>query len=124
MIFVCKMVLRPRIPEIFLCMILALLLLSATVHYPALIMKGQAKSYIAWAKQKNLSSSISTTNNTKGIPTAESVYKSESMTLPTSVGSFVLLIANEAHERWQTKNTICDTVLANTGQITKQETIP
>jgi hypothetical protein len=101
MIFVCKMVLRPRIPEIFLCMILALLMLSATVHYPALIMKGQAKSYIAWAKQKNLSSSISTTNNTKGIPTAESVYKSESMTLPTSVGSFVLLIANEAHERWQ-----------------------
>jgi hypothetical protein len=38
---------------------------------------------------------------TKDIPTGESVYKSESMTLPTSVGSFIILIANEAHESWQ-----------------------
>jgi hypothetical protein len=37
-------------------------------------------------------------------PTGESVYKSESMTLPTSVGSFIILIANEAHESWQMKN--------------------
>jgi hypothetical protein len=38
---------------------------------------------------------------TRGIPTTESVYKSESMILPSSVGSFIILIANEAHESWQ-----------------------
>jgi hypothetical protein len=41
-------------------------------------------------------------NNTAAtIPTAESVYQSESMKLPPSVGSFIILIANEAHESWQ-----------------------
>lgn len=40
-------------------------------------------------------------STTTGIPSAESVYKSESMILPTSVGSFIILIANEAHESWQ-----------------------
>ena len=41
-------------------------------------------------------------NNTAvTIPTAESVYQSESMKLPPSVGSFMILIANEAHESWQ-----------------------
>ena len=34
-------------------------------------------------------------------PTAESVYQSESMELPPSIGSFIILIANEAHESWQ-----------------------
>src|SRR5919109_1999785 len=48
-------------------------------------------------------SSTSNFNNatTVTIPTAESVYQSESMTLPASVGSFIILIANEAHESWQ-----------------------
>jgi hypothetical protein len=32
------------------------------------------------------------------IPTSESVYKSQSMTLPSSVGTFVWYIVNEAHE--------------------------
>ena len=32
------------------------------------------------------------------IPTAESVYQSQSMTLPSSVGTFVWYIVNEAHE--------------------------
>ena len=35
------------------------------------------------------------------IPSAESVYQSESMELPSSIGSFIILIANEAHESWQ-----------------------
>ena len=35
------------------------------------------------------------------IPAAESVYQSESMKLPPSVGSFIILIVNEAHENWQ-----------------------
>src|SRR5918911_2408925 len=46
-------------------------------------------------------SSTSNLNNTSAIPTAESVYQSESMELPPSVGSFIILIANEAHESWQ-----------------------
>ena len=47
-------------------------------------------------------SSTSNFNNTTTvtIPTAESVYQSESMKLPPSVGSFIILIANEAHESW------------------------
>lgn len=34
------------------------------------------------------------------IPSAESVYMSESMTIPPSVGTFVILIPNESHENW------------------------
>jgi hypothetical protein len=44
----------------------------------------------------------SSLNNTAvTIPSAESVYQSESMKLPPSIGSFIILIANEAHESWQ-----------------------
>ena len=32
------------------------------------------------------------------IPSAESIYQSESMKLPSSIESFIILIANEAHE--------------------------
>jgi len=47
-------------------------------------------------------SSSSNLNNTAvAIPTAESIYQSESMELPPSIGSFIILIANEAHESWQ-----------------------
>lgn len=35
------------------------------------------------------------------IPSAESVYQSETMELPPSIGSFIVLIVNEAHESWQ-----------------------
>ena len=41
-----------------------------------------------------------TTENTTIIPSAEFVYKSESMKIPPSVGTFVILIPNEAHESW------------------------
>ena len=78
-----------------------LLLLSITVH-TTITTNSQASPVVAWAQQGNLSSiSTSIRNMTKDIPTGESVYKSESMTLPTSVGSFIILIANEAHESWQ-----------------------
>ena len=47
-------------------------------------------------------SSTSNLNNTAVTkPTAESVYQSESMELPPTIGSFIILIANEAHENWQ-----------------------
>jgi hypothetical protein len=47
------------------------------------------------------SSTSNLNNTTVAIPIAESVYQSESMKLPPSVGSFIILIANEAHENWQ-----------------------
>ena len=34
------------------------------------------------------------------IPQAKSVYDTETMQLPKSVGYFIILIANEAHEDW------------------------
>lgn len=34
------------------------------------------------------------------IPAAESVYNNESINLPASTGSFIVLIPNEAHESW------------------------
>ena len=45
------------------------------------------------------STSLPTMVNTS-IPNAESVYISESMKIPPSVGTFVILIPNEAHENW------------------------
>jgi len=39
------------------------------------------------------------TENTT-IPTAESVHLSQTIKIPPSVGTFVILIANEAHENW------------------------
>ena len=47
------------------------------------------------------SNSSNFNNTTITIPSAESVHQSESMNLPPSVGSFIILIANEAHESWQ-----------------------
>jgi hypothetical protein len=48
-------------------------------------------------------SNTSNLNNTGTvtIPSAESVYQSETMELPPSTGSFIILIVNEAHESWQ-----------------------
>ena len=34
------------------------------------------------------------------IPQAKSIYDTETMQLPRSVGYFIILIANEAHEDW------------------------
>jgi hypothetical protein len=34
------------------------------------------------------------------IPQAKSVYDTETLHLPRSVGYFIILIANEAHEEW------------------------
>jgi len=41
-----------------------------------------------------------TNTNTNNVPTAEAVHSSESMKVPPSVGTFVILIPNEAHENW------------------------
>jgi hypothetical protein len=46
----------------------------------------------------NAQTTANATNNTQNIPSAESAYSSQSITIPTSVGSFVWYIVNEAHE--------------------------
>ena len=53
------------------------------------------------ASTASRSNSSNFNNTTITIPSAESVHQSESMKLPPSVGSFIILIANEAHESWQ-----------------------
>ena len=65
-----------------------------------LIMVGLAGTLIT--TDRRLLSNTSNFNNTAvTIPSAESVYQSESMKLLPSVGSFIILIVNEAHESWQ-----------------------
>jgi hypothetical protein len=80
---------------------LALLLVLSITVYTTTITKSRASFVVAWAQQGNLSSPTPMKSMTRGIPTAKSVYKSESMILPSFVGSFIILIANEAHESWQ-----------------------
>ena len=41
-----------------------------------------------------------TSSNIDSIPTAEAVHSPESMKVHPSVGTFVTLIPNEAHENW------------------------
>jgi hypothetical protein len=77
------------IPTVILVMVLVMVLITV-------VLTGTLITTIAV-----YSSSTSNLNNTAAIPTAESVYKSESMILPSSVGSFMILIVNEAHESWQ-----------------------
>jgi hypothetical protein len=80
---------------------LALLLVLSIIVYTTTITKNQASFVVAWVQQGNLSSPTLMKGMIRSIPTAESVYKSESMILPSSIGSFIILIANEAHESWQ-----------------------
>jgi hypothetical protein len=49
----------------------------------------------------SVTSATSTSNTSSdSIPSAEVVHSSESMKVPPSVGTFVILIPNEAHENW------------------------
>jgi hypothetical protein len=41
-----------------------------------------------------------TSNTSDSIPSAEVIHSSESMKVPQSIGTFVILIPNEAHENW------------------------
>jgi hypothetical protein len=80
----------------------ALLLLSLS-FVPAVFTANASMSNVASAEQKqqliaesSLQANLS--NNNTIIPTAQSVHAFQSMTLPTSVGTFVWYIVNEAHE--------------------------
>ena len=48
----------------------------------------------------NVTYATSTSNISDSIPSAEVVHSSESMKVPPFVGTFVILIPNEAHENW------------------------
>jgi hypothetical protein len=63
------------------------------------VLAGALTTSIATAYASNSSNLGDTASVT--IPTAESVYQSETMELPPSTGSFIILIVNEAHESWQ-----------------------
>jgi hypothetical protein len=59
--------------------------------------------YIFYGSNLMSSAFASTSSPTlvnSSIPSAESVYTSESMKIPPSVGTFVILIPNESHENW------------------------
>jgi hypothetical protein len=65
---------------------LVILILSGTV---SLLIEGTTTIY-----------ATSTSNTASAIPSAEVVHSSESMKIPPSVETFVILIPNEAHENW------------------------
>ncbi|MFL6457970.1 MAG: hypothetical protein ACJ71G_13525 [Nitrososphaeraceae archaeon] len=81
----------------------ALLLLSL-LSIPTVVNANALMSNVARAEEQHqqitessLQANRGSSNNTI-IPTAQSVYTSQSMTLPTSVGTFIWYIVNEAHE--------------------------
>jgi hypothetical protein len=83
---------------------LSTLLLLSLLSIPAVVTANASMSNVASAEQQrqitessSLKANLSNNNNTI-IPTAQSVYTSQSMTMPTSVGTFVWYIVNEAHE--------------------------
>lgn len=59
---------------------------------------GYSKSSLIPSTYASTSGLLAAENRT--MPTAESVHISETMKVPSSVGTFVILIPNEAHENW------------------------
>lgn len=51
----------------------------------------------AFAQENDASNA---TVSPSSIPSAQSIHTTESLELPPNIGAFVMLIANEAHERW------------------------
>jgi hypothetical protein len=82
---------RSSVTTLLTALVLALVLI-AVVFVGTLTTSATAAAY---------TSNTNLNNTGTAIPSAESVYHSESMKLPQSVGSFIVLIANEAHESWQ-----------------------
>ncbi|MFL6355234.1 MAG: hypothetical protein ACJ71C_01580 [Nitrososphaeraceae archaeon] len=83
---------------------LSALLLLSLLSIPTVVNANALMSNVARAEEQqqqitesSLQANRGSSNNTI-IPTAQSVYTSQSMTLPTSVGTFIWYIVNEAHE--------------------------
>src|SRR5947209_11392090 len=80
-----------------------LLLLSATLIVTCNLTTGvsiEQVNAVTTTSTGAINPSLRVYNGT--IPSAESVYSSEGMSLPASVGSFVIYIADEAHENTAT----------------------
>jgi hypothetical protein len=85
----------------------SLLLLSLLLSIPAIVTTNASISNVANAERQITEQSLlqaNLSNNNTILPTAQSVYTSQSMTLPTSVGTFVWYIVNEAHENAYTSS--------------------
>lgn len=79
--------------------LLILLSLIAIVNSTVLLNSAFAQSLNENGQILSQSSNIdSTVQRSSDIPAAETVYQSQSMTLPSSVGSFVWYVVDEAHE--------------------------
>jgi hypothetical protein len=82
---------------------LSALLLLSLLSVPVVVTANASMSNVASAEQQKITESsllqaTLNSNNNIIIPAAQSVYTSQSMTLPISVGTFVWYIVNEAHE--------------------------
>jgi hypothetical protein len=70
-----------------------------TVSSYCLISSSYPSPHVTYATI-NATTNTNTNTNMGIVPTAEVVHSLESMKVPPSVGTFVILIANEAHENW------------------------
>jgi hypothetical protein len=80
--------------KVYLIAFLAISALSVIVCF-----ESNAINKLVFASTLDIASN--TTKNYSDIPTAESVHITETLKLPTNINTFIMLIANEAHESWK-----------------------
>ncbi|HYY51192.1 MAG TPA: hypothetical protein VE643_09990, partial [Nitrososphaeraceae archaeon] len=92
-------------PCYFIVLITLSIVLLMSSFIPAVVTANALVSNAANIEQQLTKSSLQTnlSNNNTTIPSGQSVYTSQSMTLPTSVRTFVWYIVNEAHENSATE---------------------
>jgi hypothetical protein len=78
--------------------LLACLAVSA-VSVVVICFDSNTMNKVIFADAQEIASNITT--NYSNIPSAESVHTTETMKLPPNTDTFVMLIANEAHESWK-----------------------
>jgi hypothetical protein len=89
----------------FIVLITLSIVLLMSSFIPGVVNANALVSNAANIEQQLTKSSLQTnlSNNNTTIPSAQSVYTSQSMTLPTSVRTFVWYMVNEAHENSATE---------------------
>jgi hypothetical protein len=94
-----------RSPYYFIVLITLSIVLLMSSFIPGVVTANALVSNAANIEQQLTKSSLQTnlSNNNTTIPSAQSVYTSQSMTLPTSVRTFVWYMVNEAHENSATE---------------------
>lgn len=87
-----------------LSLILLLIVVTTLCLSSILIYSFQHISLFGLVYAQNITANTNTsTNNNDDIPTAESAYQTQSIRLPSSVGTFVWYIVDEAHENTGTQ---------------------